>query len=381
MHYSATSLPPLSLYIHIPWCIRKCPYCDFNSHTLTQSLPERAYIDSLIADLQQELGNVQGRALRSIFFGGGTPSLLSAQGIERILQAVMCSMSLQQNCEITLEANPGATEHCAWSDLRAAGINRLSIGVQSFQDKQLQVLGRIHSSREALTAIDNAVRHFDVVNIDLMHGLPQQSVSAAVDDLQQAIIRAPHISWYQLTIEPNTAFYHQPPPLPAEDCLAVIQQQGEQLLAEYGYQHYEISAFSLPGKQAQHNLNYWQFGDYIGIGAGAHGKNTDHRSGTITRRWKTRAPGDYLNPDKPFIAGHRVLANNERIGEFIMNVLRLKQGFTKDLFEQTTRQAIESIIPVINHLQARGMLCVECDNISATTLGWRFLNDVVGEFF
>ena len=270
------SLPPLSLYVHIPWCVRKCPYCDFNSHAAGPEIPEQAYIQRLIADLQQDQPWAQGRKLTSIFFGGGTPSLFSAAGIGQIVSAAEKIIGFNEDIEITLEANPGTFEQEKFSGFRSAGINRLSIGIQSFNDAHLTKLGRIHSGNQALSAIDTArTAGFENFNLDLMHGLSGQSLAEASADIQQAIdLGAKHISWYQLTIEPNTEFYSRPPQLPEDDILADIQQMGMALLDEHGFGQYEVSAFAQPGQRSEHNINYWQFGDYLGIGAGAHGKIT-----------------------------------------------------------------------------------------------------------
>ena len=292
-------LPTLSLYVHIPWCVRKCPYCDFNSHEST-TIDEERYITTLLADLKTEqqlrLSLGHSHKLSSIFFGGGTPSLFSAEGIAGILQAAESTVGFEDDIEITLEANPGTFEQEKFSGFFDAGINRLSIGIQSFNEQQLHKLGRIHSSNEAKTAVGIAKKAgFSNINIDLMHGLSEQSVLEAKADLQTAIDLEPqHISWYQLTIEPNTAFYRQPPPLPADDILADIQYHGTQLLEKYGYHQYEVSAFSQSGRQSKHNMNYWQFGDYIGIGAGAHGKLSNNQTQEVIRRQKTRLPEHYM---------------------------------------------------------------------------------------
>jgi oxygen-independent coproporphyrinogen-3 oxidase len=376
-----SELPPLSLYIHIPWCVRKCPYCDFNSHT-ADNIPEQEYIAALVADLEQELEYVQGRTLNSIFFGGGTPSLFSAAGIDAILQAVAQRIVFSTDIEITLEANPGTVEQKKFSGYRAAGINRLSIGVQSFQRPQLQALGRIHSSQEAIHAAHAAIKAgIHNFNLDLMHGLPGQTLPAALEDLQQAIDLQPtHISWYQLTVEPNTAFYQHPPTLPAEELMADIQSAGEERLAQHQYQQYEISAYSQANRQAKHNLNYWLFGDYIGIGAGAHGKITQLQAPSIHRRWKTRAPHDYLNSDTAFLAGKRTLTTEELPLEFLMNSLRLNAGFKKTDFTLKTGLPIESISERLATLMHRGLLMDDHTVIKTTALGRQFLNNILVEF-
>jgi len=374
-------LPPLSLYIHIPWCRRKCPYCDFNSHQ-SEVIPEQQYTAALIEDLEQELESVQGRTLQSIFFGGGTPSLFSGEAIDAILTAVRQRIRFADNIEITLEANPGTVEQHKFGDYWQAGVNRLSIGVQSFDPQQLQQLGRIHSAEEAATAVAIAQEAgFSNINIDLMHGLPAQREPQARADLQRAIaLGASHISWYQLTIEPNTAFYSAPPILPNEDSLADIQQAGEKLLADQGYLQYETSAYAKRGQQAAHNTNYWLFGDYIGIGAGAHGKLTDVSTGAIRRRWKTRQPKHYLDPDKAFCSGQKILASTELPLEFMMNALRLNRGFDNELYQQRTGLALSELEQTLTTLQKRGLLERDGHRIAPTDLGRRFLNELLAVF-
>ena len=381
MAASLLELPPLSLYIHIPWCIRKCPYCDFNSHT-AESIPEQAYAKALIEDLDLELPLVQNRQLYSIFFGGGTPSLFSAATIAEILQQVEKRVPFAADIEITLEANPGTVEQEKFSGYAAAGVNRLSIGVQSFNAGHLKSLGRVHNNSEAIKAATTARNAgIDNFNIDLMHGLPRQSQQQALDDIQQAIdLKPTHISWYQLTIEPNTAFYNAPPTLPSDDNLADIQSAGEQRLQQHDYHQYEISAYSLKGKQSQHNINYWSFGDYIGIGAGAHGKQTDLAQQQILRRWKTRAPKDFLTREETFIAGERILAQQEIPLEFMMNSLRLNQGFQTQQFEQRTGLPLDRITPKLDTLTQRGLLEKTGNNIYPTATGRRFLNSLLEQF-
>ncbi|WP_257281295.1 MULTISPECIES: radical SAM family heme chaperone HemW [unclassified Endozoicomonas] len=373
-------LPPLSLYVHIPWCVKKCPYCDFNSHALSDGIPEDAYIDALLTDFDSEVNTLQGRALNTIFFGGGTPSLMSARGFDRFLCELEKRIRFSPDIEITMEANPGTYEHDRFKDYRKAGINRLSLGVQSFQDEKLKTLGRIHSSDEARKAIESLRgMGFDNFNIDLMHGLPGQSIQDGLSDLKKAIALEPtHISWYQLTIEPNTVFYSKPPVLPEDDTLWSIQEKGWDLLAEAGYQQYEISAYSRPGRQAKHNLNYWQFGDYIGIGAGAHGKMTQQEMGRIYRNWKTRMPSDYLAADKPFEAGSRILNEDDLPIEFMMNVLRLNQGVDHSLFQQRTGMAYSDIDVQCQQAIQKGLL--EQDRLQPTKQGRLFLNDLLALF-
>ena len=374
-------LPPLSLYIHIPWCVRKCPYCDFNSHAATPELPEEAYVDALLADLDQELPAVHGRPISSIFFGGGTPSLFSAKALDRLLAGVELRIPFAPDIEITLEANPGTFEQEKFKAYRQLGINRLSIGVQSFQQAKLEALGRIHNGDEAVRAAGMArAAGFDNFNLDLMHGLPDQSLDDALGDLRQAIDLGPtHLSWYQLTLEPNTVFWSQPPELPEDDILWDIQEAGQALMAEHGFAQYEVSAYAQPGRAARHNLNYWSFGDFIGIGAGAHGK-LSHPDGRILRTWKTRLPKDYLNPAKPFKAGEKLLPMDELPFEFLMNALRLTQGVDAGLFTQRTGLPLEQLAAARREAEQRGLLQVEADRLVATPRGQLFLNDLLQYF-
>lgn len=377
----ALTLPPLALYVHIPWCVRKCPYCDFNSHAASPELPEDAYISALLSDLDQDLPYAQGRELTSIFFGGGTPSLFSAQALGRLLEGVQARIPFANDIEITLEANPGTFEQAKFVAYRTLGINRLSIGVQSFQPAKLEKLGRIHTGDEALRAAEMARRAgFDNFNLDLMHGLPDQSLDEALDDLRQAIALAPtHLSWYQLTLEPNTVFWNQPPELPEDDILWDIQEAGQALLAAQGYAQYEVSAYAKPGKQARHNLNYWSFGDFIGIGAGAHGKLTG-LDGSIRRTWKTRLPKDYLNLAKPFKAGDKPLPAEELPFEFMMNALRLTEGVDAALFEARTGLPLASLADARREAEQKGLLRVEPARLVATPRGQLFLNDLLQLF-
>ena len=373
-------LPPLSLYVHIPWCVKKCPYCDFNSHALKGGIPEEAYVDALLKDFDEECRTIQGRELHTVFFGGGTPSLMSARGFDRLLTELQKKTRFSPDIEITMEANPGTYEHDRFRDYRKAGINRLSLGVQSFQDDKLKGLGRIHSASEAREAIKSLNgMGFDNFNIDLMHGLPGQSMDDALSDLTQAIELQPtHISWYQLTIEPNTIFYSKTPVLPEDDTLWSIQETGWELLEKAGYQHYEISAYSQAGREAKHNLNYWQFGDYIGIGAGAHGKITERGSGRIYRNWKTRMPADYLSSDKPFEAGRKVLDAQDLPIEFLMNALRLHEGVPSSLFKERTGFELSVMKTGCDEAIEKGLL--EKNRIQPTRQGRLFLNDLLGIF-
>ncbi|MDG6403338.1 radical SAM family heme chaperone HemW [Pseudomonas quasicaspiana] len=374
-------LPPLSLYIHIPWCVRKCPYCDFNSHTASPVLPEAEYIDALLADLDLDLPYVYGRELSSIFFGGGTPSLFSAEALGRLLQGVEQRIRFTSDIEITLEANPGTFEQVKFSAYRGLGINRLSIGIQSFQEAKLKALGRIHNGDEAIRAADMARQAgFDNFNMDLMHGLPDQSSEDALGDLQQAIdLKPTHLSWYQLTLEPNTVFWNQPPTLPEDDILWDIQEAGQLLLAQNGYAQYEVSAYAQPGRPARHNLNYWSFGDFIGIGAGAHGK-LSHPDGRIVRTWKTRLPKDYLNPAKPFKAGEKLLSVEELPFEFLMNALRLTNGVDAALFRERTGLSLDSLPSARQQAEQRGLLQADPTRLVATPQGQLFLNDLLQYF-
>lgn len=383
-------LPPLALYIHIPWCIRKCPYCDFNSHQANDDLPEAEYVAALRADLEQDVVLAQGRKLTSIFFGGGTPSVFSANAIAQILQDAERLIGFEKDIEITLEANPGTFEQERFSGFRAAGVNRLSIGIQSFNDVQLKLLGRVHGRDEALRAVDVARKAgFDNINLDLMHGLPQQSIDDAIADLQQAIALSPeHLSWYQLTIEQNTVFYSAPPILPEEEILADIQDAGQALLASAGYNQYEVSAYAQAGKQARHNLNYWKFGDYLGIGAGAHGKITQPDQNTIMRLWKTRLPKHYLESQQKitspinghqnsFAGGGEVLTQESLPLEFMLNALRLNEGVDQEYFSQRTGLPLVALEPQWQKLTEKGLVEISAGKIRTTPMGLRFLNSVL----
>lgn len=381
-------LPPLSLYIHIPWCVQKCPYCDFNSHGLDrlagQTMPEQAYVQALLADLDQDLHWVQSRPLQSIFFGGGTPSLFSPEAIAAILRGVEARIPFIDQIEITLEANPGTVEQARFEGYRQAGVNRLSIGVQSFDPVQLKRLGRIHNNQDAIRAAESARQAgFSRFNLDLMHGLPEQTEAEALADLQQAIDLQPdHLSWYQLTLEPNTPFYQAPPPLPDDDALWQIQQAGQALIAQAGYQQYEVSAYALNGSQARHNLNYWQFGDYLGIGAGAHGKLTtldDTGALTIMRTAKHRHPKQYL-PAVQYRSALTPVEQDELALEFFMNVLRLKQGVPEALYTARTGQDLTQVAPILTRLQQLGLLQTDTGQLCTTEEGFIYLNAVLEAF-
>ena len=372
-------LPPLALYVHIPWCVHKCPYCDFNSHAAPSQLPEAEYVQSLLQDFDNDLSLAAGRPLASIFIGGGTPSLFSAAALEQLINGLAQRIAFASTIEITLEANPGTFEQERFAAYRSLGINRLSMGVQSFNDRHLKALGRIHSSSEALRAVEIARKAgFDNLNLDLMHGLPNQQHSEAMADLQQAIELAPeHLSWYQLTIEPNTAFWSQPPILPEDDCLWDIQETGQALLQQHGYAQYEISAYAQPQRQAQHNLNYWTFGDYLGIGAGAHGKVT-LADGRILRYRKTRQPNAYLANHS--IAGEQWLTDTELPFEYLMNALRLTQGTAASLFHERTGLPLIALEPAWQTAQNKGLMLADSQRLCTTERGALFLNDCLQLF-
>lgn len=385
------SLPPLALYIHIPWCLRKCPYCDFNSHEQNshedKNIPEADYVACLLDDLRQDAAYIQGRALQSIFFGGGTPSIFSPASIKNILDGVQIIVPFSDDIEITLEANPGTAEAEKFAGFRAAGVNRLSIGVQSFDTLQLQGLGRIHDSEQAVRAVMMAqAAGFERINIDLMHGLPGQTVAGALADLQQALdLGVSHLSWYQLTIEPNTRFYRQPPPLPADETLWEIQQAGLDRLAAAGLTQYEVSAFARADQQCRHNLNYWEFGDYLGIGAGAHGKVTlpaaDTRDGgRILRYSKTRLPAHYLQREGSRLAEQHDLAADERPFEFMLNALRLRDGVPVQLFAARTGMPLDCIAGLWQDLHRRGLVTESVDRLVTSQQGFLFLNEVLMAF-
>ena len=375
---------PLSLYIHFPWCVRKCPYCDFNSHELRGEFPEAVYIDALLADLQQDLPMVWGRPIESVFIGGGTPSLLSAAGVDQLLSGLRALLGLTPACEITLEANPGTVEQGRFAEYRAAGINRLSIGVQSFDDDKLKLLGRIHGRSDALHAAEAAhAAGFENFNLDLMFGLPGQETLQAKADLQQAIALSPaHLSWYQLTLEPNTAFAHRPPSLPDEDLLWEIQQQGQETLAEAGYGQYEVSAYAREGVRCRHNLNYWQFGDYLGIGPGAHAKITHPAEGRVERLWKQRQPEAWLEraATTAVIAGRRDLNRGDLALEFMMNALRLNEGFASALFQNHTGLPITVLERSLQQAQRLGLIDWQLHQIVPTERGRNHLNELLQLF-
>ena len=368
---------PLGLYIHIPWCVRKCPYCDFNSHRAPQTLPEADYVDALLRDLAVQAERVAGRTLETVFIGGGTPSLFSGRAIGELLAGAARLLPLAPDAEITLEANPGTAEAGRFADYRAAGVNRLSIGVQSLDDASLRALGRIHDQTQALAAVDMARRAgFDNLNLDLMYGLPRQTPEAALADLEALIGLGPeHLSWYQLTLEPNTLFHHDPPPLPDDDTLGEMMEAGLERLSGAGFVQYEVSAHARPGRQARHNLNYWRFGDYLGIGAGAHAKLTA-ADGTVRRYARPRHPRDYLaDPVAP--GSERRLSPEELPIEFFLNALRLSEGVPAALFEARTGLPLAVVADRLAEARARGLLAPDPERLRPTPLGQRFLNDLL----
>jgi oxygen-independent coproporphyrinogen-3 oxidase len=378
------SLPPLSLYVHFPWCLRKCPYCDFNSHEPAggvQAIPEARYLAALRADLESTLPLIWGRRIHSIFIGGGTPSLISAAGLERLLSDIRALLPLAAECEITLEANPGTFEAERFAAYRAAGVTRLSIGVQSFDESQLRRLGRVHDRAQALAAVDVAQRHFDTFNIDLMYALPEQTLAQAQADVEMALsLTPPHLSLYQLTLEPNTVFAKYPPSLPDEDTAAAMQEWIESRTAEAGYAHYEVSAYARPGHLCRHNLNYWQFGDYVAIGAGAHGKlSFPHR---IVRQVRFRQPTSYLEnaAQGRFVAESVEVKRADLPFEFMLNALRLTAGFAPELFAQRTGMPPSAIEPGLAAAEARGLVVRDHDRVVPSELGRRFLSDLQALF-
>ncbi len=423
-----TSLPPLSLYVHFPWCVRKCPYCDFNSHEARGGIPEAAYLAALIADLEQSLPWVWGRPVISVFIGGGTPSLLAPETVDALLSAVRARLTLLPDAEITLEANPGTVEAGRFAAYRGAGVNRLSIGVQSLNPRHLAALGRIHDAGEARRAIELALQHFDNVNLDLMYALPGQTLEESCSDIREAAaFGTSHLSAYHLTLEPNTAFHRAPPPLPDADLAAQMQDAVEEALAAHGYGHYEISAFARPGRECRHNLNYWLFGDYLGIGAGAHGKismpgpapgprpagstlgvpqgGASHLHGgrvvrgrtnvtpapgvgdgewavSIVRQMRHKHPQAYLQAAESgdAVQESHAVDIEERPFEFMMNALRLTAGFPARLFAERTGLTLDAIRPQLDTAVARNLLEVGAERIAPTEHGRRFLNDLLQLF-
>jgi oxygen-independent coproporphyrinogen-3 oxidase len=378
---SFQALPPLSLYIHIPWCVRKCPYCDFNSHEARRSFPESEYVAALTRDLEMALPLIWGRKVYTVFFGGGTPSLLSGATVAEILRQVRMLLPLDMNAEITLEANPGTVEASKFELFKEAGVNRLSLGIQSFNDTHLKTLGRIHSADEARRAIDIAQKNFENINFDLMYALPNQTLNQAMQDVQIALQHAPqHLSCYHLTLEPNTLFHRNPPPLPDDNASSDMQQGIEETLAAQGYQHYETSAFAQPQRRARHNLNYWQFGDYLGIGAGAHSKLSFHDK--VLRQMHYKQPQAYMEAvvkGEPIQEQHEV-THQDIAFEFMMNALRLNEGFEPALFNERTSLPLLAIRRELDEAEKRGLLYRDLQRIAPTQLGQRFLNDLLEIF-
>lgn len=373
--------PPLSLYIHWPWCVKKCPYCDFNSHEARGELPEANYINALIADLESALPQIWGRRIGTIFIGGGTPSLISGAGMDALLTGIRSRIHLIPEAEITMEANPGTVEVAKFAAFRDAGVNRVSLGIQSFDENKLKSLGRIHNGDEARRAIEIALRHFDNVNIDLMYALPQQTLAEAQQDVRTAIsFGTPHLSAYHLTMEPNTAFYHDPPPVPDEDLSADMQEMVEAELGSAGYEHYETSAFAKPGHQCRHNMNYWSFGDYLGIGAGAHGKISDHAG--IVREMRHKHPRVYLEgaAKGEFVQERRAVEASDLPGEFMMNALRLTGGFPSALFSERTGLPLSRLQNELLTAQRQELLEVTPEHMRPTLRGQRYLNRLLQIF-
>lgn len=362
--------------------MRKCPYCDFNSHALKQTLPEEHYVDKLLKDFIDDLPKIKGRAITSIFFGGGTPSLFSPFAIKKILDEIQAHILFNPDVEITLEANPGTVDEERFAGFRAAGVNRLSIGIQSFNAEKLKLLGRIHNDQGAISAIRAAKNAgFTQFNLDLMHGLPQQHCTEALNDLETAIgFKPPHLSWYQLTLEPNTLFHHKPPQLPDENTLIAIQDQGHELLLTNGFHLYEVSAYSQPGNECKHNINYWEFGDYLGIGAGAHSKITDFNQQKISRFWKIKHPQEYLNAQNSFLGDSNVIESSQLPFEFMLNALRLQKTIPVKLFNERTGLNLSAITTALEQAQQK-QLINWCDKyLIPTSLGRRLLNDLIALF-
>ena len=375
------ALPPLSLYVHMPWCVRKCPYCDFNSHEKKGDLPEDAYCAALIADLEHALPWIWGRRVYSIFFGGGTPSLFSARAIDGLLSGIRSRVTIASDAEITLEANPGTFEAQKFRDFRSAGINRLSIGIQSFNATHLKALGRIHDGDEARRAIDIAQHDFDNINLDLMYGLPSQTLDEVRADIEEGLgYGTAHLSAYQLTLEPNTVFYSHPPKLPEHDLSAEMQAQAEDPLAAAGFEHYETSAFARPGRRSRHNVNYWQFGDYLGLGAGAHGKISF--PDRVERHARAKQPREYMAmaPEGKSIVEHRTVARADLPFEFMLNALRLVDGVPVSLFRERTGMELAAIEPALARGEALGLLERDWKTLRPTLKGQRFLNELLELF-
>ena len=382
LHFDA--LPPLSLYVHLPWCVRKCPYCDFNSYEARGALPDLDYVDALLRDLRAEVPFAQGRSVETVFLGGGTPSLFSGAAVARLLAGIETELVLAPQAEITLEANPGAVDAARFAAFREAGVNRLSIGIQSFRDEQLRALGRVHDAAQARVAVAAAhAAGFNNLNLDLMYGLPNDDVAGSVADLEAALKLGPaHLSWYQLTLEPNTAFERRPPALPDDDVVKRIEERGRALLAGHGYARYEISAYARDGRRCLHNLNYWQFGDYLGVGAGAHGKVTLRAAGEIARRAKTRNPRTYQQRAgaADSVAQERVAEPKQAALEFLMNALRLVEGVSVELFAARAGQAVSTLAAARAAAVERGWLTSDPGVLHATPSGIDRLNRLLELF-
>ena len=376
-----TETLPLSLYIHIPWCVRKCPYCDFNSHQAKGALPEKHYVDALLQELDAHLPLVSGRTLSSIFFGGGTPSLFSGQAIASLLDGVATRFNLSSEIEITLEANPGTIDQARFQAFRKAGINRLSLGIQSLQEDKLKILGRIHDKQQALLAINSAKEAgFTNFNLDMMYGLPNQSLEDALQDIETALSFQPtHFSWYQLTIEPNTLFYHHTPTLPPDDTIWEMQLAGQAMLKKAGFDQYEVSAYAHSQQECLHNRNYWEFGDYLGIGAGAHSKITNTQEASVVRFSQVKHPKEYLDVSKP-LPSFKILLEKDLIFEFMLNALRLTKGIKSELFFKRTGIALPQIKHLLGEAKKRGLLEENESHIRPSELGKKFLNDLTAMF-
>ena len=382
--FNLTALPPLSLYIHVPWCVKKCPYCDFNSHKSPEVLPENDYIDALIRDLEQEVPYVWGRTIKTIFIGGGTPSLFSAKAYDRLFSSLRALLPISHNAEITLEANPGTFEQQRFADYLSLGINRLSIGIQSFNNDSLQALGRIHDSQQAIRAVETAHKvGFENFNLDLMFGLPHQTEKTAHEDIETAIALEPtHLSYYQLTIEPNTLFHQQPPKLPDDDPVFDWQIDSQHRLSKAGYTQYEVSAYAKNKRRCQHNLNYWQFGDYLGIGAGAHGKISDAAKQSITRRSKQKQPQAYIGSagTEESILTNEIITTRDIGFEFMLNALRLTDGFPTPLFYQHVGLPISHIDKALQKAEQQELVTWDIHRICPTEKGQRYLNSLIELF-
>ncbi len=374
-------LPSISLYIHFPWCIRKCPYCDFNSHAVKNGIPEAEYVDALLTDLAADLALLPSpRRVDSIFMGGGTPSLFSASALQRLLDGISRQLAISPDCEITLEANPGSFESAKFREFRRIGINRLSIGIQSFNDRHLAKLGRVHNAGEALAAVEIARdAGFDNLNLDLMFGLPEQSQGEMLADIDQAVALNPsHVSFYQLTLEPNTYFHRFPPQLPEDEAIFTAQQLCQRRLADQGYRQYEISAYARDGFPCRHNRNYWQFGDYLGIGAGAHGKITQSLPDRILRTAKAKSPEAYLRA--PTDASREAIAVDQLPLEFVMNQLRLRDGFDLDDYRARTGLSADTLEPALGRCIEQGLLIRQRQRVLCTDQGWNFLDEILEKF-